>query len=99
MPIYEYACGTCERTFEQIQRMSDPDLTAMIGCQPGECTLKRLISVCRTKIANTGPKFEKPVAPKIHDAPQITRQWMEPDGSVRDMKPGEYNPAWVGKNA
>jgi putative FmdB family regulatory protein len=41
MPVYEYECKACHRTFEYQQRMSDPDKTECEACG-GE--LERLIS-------------------------------------------------------
>jgi putative FmdB family regulatory protein len=32
MPIYEYVCAKCERTFEVLQRLSEPPLDVHDGC-------------------------------------------------------------------
>lgn len=32
MPLYEYRCRECERTFEVIQKFSDPELTECRDC-------------------------------------------------------------------
>ena len=32
MPLYEYQCGACAHRFEQIQKFSDPPLTACPEC-------------------------------------------------------------------
>ncbi|MDE0191334.1 MAG: zinc ribbon domain-containing protein [Gammaproteobacteria bacterium] len=42
MPIYEYACRSCEHQFETIQKASEPVLTDCPEC--GEATLKKLLS-------------------------------------------------------
>lgn len=42
MPIYEYACGTCEHRFETIQRASEEPLKDCPAC--GEPALKKLLS-------------------------------------------------------
>ena len=42
MPIYEYACGTCEHRFETIQRASEAPLEDCPAC--GESALKKLLS-------------------------------------------------------
>ena len=42
MPTYEYRCKACEREFEYVQKMSDPDLVKCEAC--GKDTLERLIS-------------------------------------------------------
>lgn len=42
MPIYEYACGTCEHRFETIQRASEEPLKDCPVC--GASALKKLLS-------------------------------------------------------
>lgn len=42
MPIYEYACGTCEHRFETIQRASEEPLKDCPAC--GASALKKLLS-------------------------------------------------------
>ena len=42
MPIYEYACRSCEHQFETIQKASEPVLTDCPEC--GEASLKKLLS-------------------------------------------------------
>ena len=42
MPIYEYACGTCEHRFETIQRAGEEPLKDCPAC--GESALKKLLS-------------------------------------------------------
>jgi len=42
MPIYEYQCEQCGKTFEATQKMSDPPLTHHDTC--GSKQVKRLIS-------------------------------------------------------
>ncbi len=42
MPIYEYRCGDCGTTFEEIQRFSDPDPESCPECD-GE-DVSRLVS-------------------------------------------------------
>jgi len=42
VPIYEYACGTCEHRFETIQRASEEPLKDCPAC--GESALKKLLS-------------------------------------------------------
>jgi putative FmdB family regulatory protein len=42
MPLYEYKCSKCDRTFEKMQKFSDPPLTS---CNCGENgAVQRLIS-------------------------------------------------------
>lgn len=42
MPIYEYACGSCEHRFETIQRVSEAPLRDCPEC--GDGSLKKLLS-------------------------------------------------------
>jgi putative FmdB family regulatory protein len=42
MPTYEYRCNACQREFEIVQKMSDPDLVKCEAC--GEDKLEKLIS-------------------------------------------------------
>ena len=42
MPTYEYRCHACEREFEVVQKMSDPDLVTCEAC--GANKLEKLIS-------------------------------------------------------
>ena len=42
MPIYEYACRSCEHRFETIQKARDPVLTDCPAC--GEAALRKLLS-------------------------------------------------------
>ena len=42
MPIYEYACRSCEHQFETIQKASEPVLTDCPEC--GEAALRKLLS-------------------------------------------------------
>lgn len=99
MPIYEYKCGSCERTFEALQRMSDSDLVAGVGCAVSDkCTLQKLISACRIRARGIEKEYDPPTAQNIM-GPNVTRTWMEPDGSMREMKRDEWLPDYVGTNA
>lgn len=52
MPIYEYACSQCHRTFEVLQKFSDPTLEKCIICngQP----VKKLISASAFVLKGAG---------------------------------------------
>ena len=52
MPIYEYACGTCEHRFETIQRASDERLKDCPAC--GEPALKKLLSAPVFRLKGSG---------------------------------------------
>ena len=52
MPIYEYACNSCEHTLDALQKISDEPLTDCPEC--GEAALKRLISAPRFRLKGSG---------------------------------------------
>ena len=51
MPLYEYRCHRCSKTFEVIQKFSDPPLTTHEDCG-GE--LEKLISPSALQFKGTG---------------------------------------------
>ena len=52
MPIYEYACGSCEHRFETIQRASEGALRECPAC--GEAALKKLLSAPNFHLKGSG---------------------------------------------
>ncbi|HTE49355.1 MAG TPA: zinc ribbon domain-containing protein [Kofleriaceae bacterium] len=52
MPIYEYACRKCGKTFEYMQRMSDPVKRKCEAC--GGLTLDRVISQTSFQLKGSG---------------------------------------------
>lgn len=52
MPIYEYACNSCEHTLDALQKMSEDPLTDCPAC--GKPQLKRLISAPRFRLKGAG---------------------------------------------
>ena len=52
MPIYEYACGSCEHRFETIQRASEEPLRDCPEC--GDATLKKLLSAPVFRLKGSG---------------------------------------------
>ena len=52
MPIYEYACRSCEHQFESIQKASEAPLRDCPEC--GEATLKKLLSVPVFRLKGSG---------------------------------------------
>ena len=52
MPIYEYACGSCEHRFETIQRASEGALRDCPEC--GEAALKKLLSAPNFRLKGSG---------------------------------------------
>ena len=43
MPIYDYKCLECDKVFEHLQKMSDPDLEECL-CEKEQFLVKRMIS-------------------------------------------------------
>ena len=52
MPIYEYACKSCDHTLDALQKMSDDPLLDCPEC--GKPALKRLISAPRFRLKGEG---------------------------------------------
>ena len=52
VPIYEYACGTCEHRFETIQRARDEPLKDCPEC--GEPALRKLLSAPVFRLKGSG---------------------------------------------
>ena len=52
MPIYEYACGSCEHRFETIQKASEGLLRDCPEC--GEAALKKLLSAPVFRLKGSG---------------------------------------------
>ena len=52
MPIYEYACGSCEHQFETIQRASEEPLRDCPEC--GEAALRKLLSAPVFRLKGSG---------------------------------------------
>ncbi len=52
MPIYEYACRSCEHQFETIHKATEPVLTDCPEC--GEATLKKLLSAPVFRLKGSG---------------------------------------------
>ena len=52
MPIYEYLCGTCDHTFESMQKVNDNPLTICPKCYAS--TVKRQVSAPSFRLKGTG---------------------------------------------
>lgn len=52
MPIYEYQCDQCTKTFEQIQQFSEPDPSSCPSC--GQGPVRRVISPSSFQLKGTG---------------------------------------------
>ncbi len=52
MPIYEYACRSCEHQFETIQKASEPALTDCPEC--GASALRKLLSAPVFRLKGSG---------------------------------------------
>ncbi len=52
MPIYGYACKSCEHSFDALQKMSDPKLVDCPEC--GESSLRKLLSAPKFRLKGKG---------------------------------------------
>lgn len=52
MPIYGYACKSCEHTFDALQKMSDPRLVDCPEC--GEASLRKQLSAPKFRLKGQG---------------------------------------------
>lgn len=52
MPIYEYACRSCEHEFETLQKISEAPLVDCPSC--GEAGLKKKVSAVRFRLKGGG---------------------------------------------
>ncbi|MCH9695090.1 MAG: zinc ribbon domain-containing protein [Gammaproteobacteria bacterium] len=52
MPIYDYACKSCEHTFDALQKMSEPKLVDCPEC--GEPSLRKLMSAPKFRLKGQG---------------------------------------------
>ena len=52
MPIYGYACKSCEHSFDALQKMSDPKLVDCPQC--GESSLRKLLSAPKFRLKGKG---------------------------------------------
>ena len=52
MPIYAYACASCEHSFDALQKMSDEPLVKCPEC--GEPALRKLISAPKFRLKGSG---------------------------------------------
>lgn len=52
MPIYGYACKSCEHSFDALQKMSDPKLVDCPEC--GEASLRKQLSAPRFRLKGKG---------------------------------------------
>ncbi len=52
MPIYGYACKSCEHAFDALQKMSDPKLVDCPSC--GDATLQKQLSAPKFRLKGKG---------------------------------------------
>ena len=52
MPIYGYACSSCDHSFDALQKMSDTKLRDCPEC--GEATLKKQLSAPKFRLKGQG---------------------------------------------
>jgi putative FmdB family regulatory protein len=98
MPLYEYKCASCGRTFEVIQKFADEPLTTHFECGGA---VERLLSAPAFHLKGTGwyatdygKKTNGPAAATSDDKSDKSEKKSEtkPDGSATPAKP-ETKPA------
>ena len=52
MPIYGYVCGSCEHSFDALQKMSDEPLVDCPDC--GDAALQKQLSAPKFRLKGTG---------------------------------------------
>ena len=52
MPIYEYLCHACQHQFEEVQKVSDPEVCICPNCHKNEVV--RLVSAAGFQLKGTG---------------------------------------------
>ena len=67
MPIYEYACNSCDHTLDALQKISDAPLVECPEC--GEPALRKLLSAPRFRLKGEGwyeTDFKKDNQKNVH---------------------------------
>ncbi len=67
MPIYEYACKSCDHTLDALQKMTDDPLVECPAC--GEPALRKLLSAPRFRLKGEGwyeTDFKKDNQKNVH---------------------------------
>lgn len=67
MPIYEYACQSCDHTLDALQKISDDPLVECPAC--GEPALRKLLSAPRFRLKGEGwyeTDFKKDNQKNVH---------------------------------
>lgn len=89
MPIYEYACKSCDHTLDALQKMSDEPLVDCPEC--GKPDLKRLLSAPRFRLKGAGwyeTDFKKDNQKNVHKSDsEPTKSDSKPDKSKTEKKP------------
>jgi len=75
MPIYEYQCAACEKTFEEWQKISEPPVKKCPGC--GSKKVSRLISQTSFQLKGSGWYVT-----------EYGKGGVKPDGPAMDSKTG-----------
>ena len=85
MPIYEYACQSCEHVFDALQKMNAEPLQDCPEC--GEPTLKKLLSAPNFRLKGGGwyeTDFKKDNQRNLADGAKSTSSGGEGDGKGKD---------------
>jgi putative FmdB family regulatory protein len=89
VPIYEYACKSCDHTLDALQKMSDEPLVDCPEC--GKPDLKRLLSAPRFRLKGAGwyeTDFKKDNQKNVHKSDsEPTKSDSKPDKSKTEKKP------------
>ena len=88
MPIYEYACGSCEHRFETIQKASEQPLRDCPEC--GEEALKKLLSAPVFRLKGSGwyeTDFKTNDKRNVSDGPEAAGGKAEPDAKADKAEP------------
>lgn len=88
MPIYEYACKSCDHTLDALQKMSDEPLVDCPEC--GKPDLKRLLSAPRFRLKGEGwyeTDFKKDNQKNVHKSDsEPAKSDSKPDKSKTEKK-------------
>ena len=88
MPIYEYACKSCDHTLDALQKMSDDPLVDCPEC--GKPDLKRLLSAPRFRLKGEGwyeTDFKKDNQKNVHKSDsEPAKSDSKPDKSKTEKK-------------
>jgi putative FmdB family regulatory protein len=86
MPLYEYHCSKCDKTFEVMRKFSDPPLTEHEGCGG---SLERLLSAPAFQLKGTGWYVTDYAKAGAKPAKSDSSEDKKTDSKSSDSKPGD----------